>query len=307
MEKNTLEKICIIIPVYNVESYVERCINSILTQSYKNLEIIIVNDGSTDNSLKICLEATKNDSRVTVVSKTNGGLSDARNYGLKFCKSELVTFIDSDDYVSKDYIKNLYELMQANGADISCTSYISFYQSDKIRIKSDRRIKLVYNPEQAIIDVLYQKNIANSAWGKLYKTILFKNISFPKGRLCEDLAIFYKLFAKSHMIVYQNIQDYYYLQRKTSIMGSDFNENKLDALFFAKEILNSFSKSEIKQAAKARICAECVNLLRQMSSSKNHNKKEVLTILRKYSPSVLFDGKVKFLLKIKILLNIIGL
>lgn len=307
MKKNTLEKICVIIPVYNVESYVKRCIDSVLSQSYQNLEIIIVNDGSTDNSFKICLETTKDDDRVMLVSKSNGGLSDARNYGLKFCKSKLITFIDSDDYVSKDYIKNLYELMQTNRADISCTSYIPFYQSDKIIIKNNRRIKKIYNSEQAIIDVLYQKNIANSAWGKLYKTNLFKNILFPKGRLCEDLAIFYKLFAKSHLIVYENIQDYYYLQRKTSIMGSNFNENKLDALFFAKEILNTFSKSEIKQAAKARICAECVNLLRQIPSDKNHNKKEVLLTLKKYSPSVLLDSKVKFILKIKILLNIIGL
>lgn len=298
------EKICVVVPVYNVEKYVKKCIESIIEQSYSNIEVIIVNDGSTDNSLNVCIESSKNDDRIKVVTKKNGGLSDARNYGMKFCTSKLITFIDSDDYVSKDYIKNLYELMIKHNADISCTNYINCYEDNTFEKKVKRNFEKVYSSKNAIIDVLYQKNIANSAWGKMYKYEFFKDVEFPEGKLCEDLGTFYKLFEKASTIVYSSIQDYFYLQRKTSIMGSSFNEKKLDALEFANDIYNKYEEKNIKKSAESRICAECINLLNQIPKDKKKIKSEVMKDLKKHCKNVIFDYKVKFVLKIKIIFKI---
>lgn len=299
------EKICIVIPVYNVEKYVKKCIESVKKQSYSNIEIILVNDGSTDNSLKVCLECSKDDKRIKVVSKENGGLSDARNFGMNYCSSKLITFIDSDDYVSEDYIKNLYDLMIQYNSDISCTNYIETFEDGTVGKKIKKTIIKKLNPNSAIIDVLYQKNIANSAWGKLYKFDFFNDIEFPKGKLCEDLGTFYKLFEKANSIVYSSVQDYYYLQRGTSIMGSSFNERKLDALEFATDIFERYKNSnEMKKASKSRICAECVNLLNQIPNEKKIIKQEVKNVLKKYWISVVFDIKVKLIVKLKIILKI---
>ena len=301
-----MDKICIIVPVYNVERYVEKCIASILAQSYTNIEVIIVDDGSTDNSLGLCIEYSKQDKRVKVVSKKNGGLSDARNYGMQFCTCELVTFIDSDDFVSRNYVKNLYKLMQKYQADIACTNYIRFYDNCDVATVNKKIFEKVFDSQGAIKDVLYQKNIANSAWGKIYKFSLFEDIIFPKGRLCEDLGTFYKLFRKASIIVYSSIQDYYYLQRKTSIMGSEFTENKLDSLYFANEIYNEFLKTKIKKSAEARICAECVSLLKQIPKDNKKMRRRIIVELRSHSIRVLLDHRVKLVLKIKILLNLYG-
>jgi glycosyltransferases involved in cell wall biogenesis len=301
-----MDKICIIVPVYNVERYVKKCIASILAQSYTNIEVIIVNDGSTDNSLGLCIECSKQDKRVRVVSKKNGGLSDARNYGMQFCTCELITFIDSDDFVSRNYIKNLYELMQKYQADIACTNYIRFYDNCDVAAVNKKKFEKVFDSQEAIKDVLYQKNIANSAWGKLYKFSLFEDIIFPKGRLCEDLGTFYKLFRKASVIVYSSIQDYYYLQRKTSIMGSEFTENKLDSLDFANEIYDEFLKTKIRKSAEARICAECVSLLKQIPKDNKKMRRRIIAELRSHAIRVLLDHRVKLVLKIKILLNLYG-
>lgn len=300
------EKICIVVPVYNVEKYVEKCIESIIAQSYPNLEVIIVNDGSTDNSLNVCIESSKNDNRIKVVSKKNGGLSDARNFGMRFCTCELITFIDSDDYVSKDYIKNLYELMVKYNADISCTNYINFYEDNSFGNKVKHNYIKIFDSKDAIIDVLYQKNIANSAWGKLYKYKLFEDVSFPKGKLCEDLGTFYKLFERASTVVYSSFQDYFYLQRKTSIMGSNFSEKKLDALEFANEIYSRYEEKKIKKAAESRICAECVNLLNQIPDDNKKVKSMVINELKKYYLNVIFDYKAKAILKFKIICKIVG-
>lgn len=301
-----MDKICIIVPVYNVERYVKKCIASILAQSYTNIEVIIVNDGSTDNSLGLCIECSKQDKRVRVVSKKNGGLSDARNYGMQFCTCELITFIDSDDFVSRNYIKNLYELMQKYQADIACTNYIRFYDNCDVAAVNKKKFEKVFDSQEVIKDVLYQKNIANSAWGKLYKFSLFEDIIFPKGRLCEDLGTFYKLFRKASVIVYSSIQDYYYLQRKTSIMGSEFTENKLDSLDFANEIYDEFLKTKIRKSAEARICAECVSLLKQIPKDNKKMRRRIIAELRSHAIRVLLDHRVKLVLKIKILLNLYG-
>ena len=301
-----MDKICIIVPVYNVERYVEKCIASILAQSYTNIEVIIVDDGSTDNSLGLCIECSKQDKRVKVVSKKNGGLSDARNYGMQFCTCELITFIDSDDFVSRNYVKNLYELMQKYQADIACTNYIRFYDNCDVATVNKKIFEKVFDSQGAIKDVLYQKNIANRAWGKIYKFSLFEDIIFPKGRLCEDLGTFYKLFRKASIIVYSSIQDYYYLQRKTSIMGSEFTENKLDSLYFANEIYNEFLKTKIKKSAEARICAECVSLLKQIPKDNKKMRRRLISKLRSHAIRVLLDHRVKLVLKIKIILNLYG-
>ena len=212
--------ISIVVPVYKVEEYLAKCIESIINQTYKNLEIIIVDDGSPDNCPKICDEYALKDSRIKVIHKENGGLSDARNRGIKEAKGEFIGFIDSDDYIDEDMYSYLYELIKKYNADISICGvrtfdetkdkYIAF--NDEFCVDSTEALKLLAN----------DKEMKNFAVNKLYNKGLFTDnlISYPKGKIMEDIATTYKLFEKANRIVVGNKSYYNYLIRDNSIIGS---------------------------------------------------------------------------------------
>lgn len=220
-------KISIIVPVYNVEKYLEKCINSILTQTYQNLEIILVDDGSMDNSGEICDEYAKKDERIKVIHKENGGLSDARNAGIEIATGKYIGFVDSDDYIGKDMYEYLIRLIQKENADISiCGHKIVFQKEENNEIKGeilDEEIE-IWDTKKAIVELLKQEKIHDYAWNKLYKKELFEKIRYPKGRKMEDLGTTYKLFDHSKVIVLGNQKKYFYLQREGSIV----NQKSLD-------------------------------------------------------------------------------
>ena len=191
--------ITVVVPIYKVEKYLEKCIDSIIKQTYENLEIILVDDGSPDKCPQICDEYAKKDSRIKVIHKKNGGLSDARNAGIDIAKGEYITFVDSDDYIEKDYVEVLYDSIKENDSDMAIGSHKVIYENGTI-LNKETGEKSVLDAKTVLERILYDENIDLSAWAKLYKTELFEEIRYPKGRVFEDAATTYKLVDKSKKI-----------------------------------------------------------------------------------------------------------
>lgn len=213
--------ISIIIPVYNVQDYLARCLESVINQTYKNLEIILINDGSTDNSLEICQQYMNKDSRIILINKKNGGLSSARNAGLEINKGKYITFVDSDDWVALDYINTLYQDIIHNNADISMAGFINVYDFTLEDLPSINEIK-TFSREESINKLILSK-LETSACSKLFKSFLFERLRFREGIIFEDLDIMYKLFLSANKIVRNSSIKYFYFQRKSSIMGTAKN------------------------------------------------------------------------------------
>ena len=245
--------ISIIVPVYNVENYLRKCIDSLISQTYKNLEIILVDDGSQDKCPNICDEYKDKDSRIVVIHKNNGGLSDARNFGIKYSCGKYVTFVDSDDYVENDYIEYLYNLLKEENTIISvCGHYICY---DEKKIKKNASFTKKIDKVSALNDILYDKEVDLSSWGKLYSKELFDDISFPKGKIFEDTATTYLLFDKCNYISVGEKCKYYYVLRNNSITTTDFNLKKMELIEMTKKMCNLIEKKypELKSGCKRRL------------------------------------------------------
>lgn len=212
-----IPKIGVIVPVYNVEAFLDKCLRSIVEQTYNNLEIIIVNDGSVDGGLAICEQYAMQDKRIRLVSQENQGLSNARNRGLDLLTSEYVCFVDSDDWIEPDYVEGMYNSLKKNNSDISCVSYyINTSECNKWQ-KYDGSV-YVWGMKEAFRQLSEDKILKNYAWGKLYKASLFDNVRFPEGRLYEDIATIYKTILKSNIVSYISLPKYHYIVRSGSIV-----------------------------------------------------------------------------------------
>lgn len=215
MEK---EKISIIIPIYNVEQYLERCIDSVLCQTYKNLEIILVDDGSPDSCGTICDTYAKKDDRIKVIHKESSGVSDARNRGLNIATGDYIGFVDSDDYISEDMFKTLYELLKTYKADISTVSFYEMFNGKVIGVRNSNNLEIM-NKEEALKELYRDDKIQSYCWNKLFKRELFEGIRFPSGKNFEDIAIMLLLFERSNIVVRFEKPEYYYMRRNSSIVG----------------------------------------------------------------------------------------
>lgn len=230
--------ISVIVPVYNVENYLDRCVKSILGQTYKNFELILVDDGSTDISGDMCDWYSILSSKIFVIHKENGGLSDARNAGTKMAKGEYVTYIDSDDYVSKDYLEHLVTLAEEHGADMVCSNYVETFDSDGNAFGDKEEIQYetdTFTGEAACKRMLetietYELVVA---WGKLIKTKIAKKHLFPKGRVHEDNATTYKFYLDSETVVLSKKPIYAYLIRKDGIQRRQKSKKQFDDELFS--------------------------------------------------------------------------
>lgn len=213
-------KVSVIVPVYNVENYLKQCLESIVQQTLKDIEIIVVNDGSTDNSLDIINEFAGIHSNIKVLNKENGGLSSARNYGMGRANGEFISFIDSDDFIDNNMLEDLYLLVKENSADMAITK-IKLYENStvtKVIPKGIYKDNYKLTGEEALGEFL-RNNITGHAWNKIYKRELFteNNISYPEGLLYEDIPTTVQLLAKSNKVVFTNNAYYYYRQREGAI------------------------------------------------------------------------------------------
>lgn len=229
--------ISIVVPVYNVENYLPQCIESLLVQTHSNVEIILVDDGSTDSSGSICDGYAAKDNRIRVIHQENGGLSAARNAGIKAATGSYIGFIDSDDFADKDMFNALLEAVVHNHADVAaCGRYIT----DEAGNVTGKEFTLPEYKTYAAVDAMEQILLGGeldvAAWDKLFRTDLFENIEFPVGRINEDAAIIFHILAKTTSIVHVGKPFYYYRTRGGSITKSGYKPNKLQALEHAQMI-----------------------------------------------------------------------
>lgn len=230
--------ISVIVPVYNVESYLEKCINSILKSTYKNLEIILVDDGSTDNSGNICDKYKNIDSRISVIHQQNGGLSSARNRGIDVATGEYVLFIDSDDFIEERMIEHLARAAKENNVQVIAGGMKKISMSGKILHTFLPRNKYYNDKKEILDDFFINGNISIVAWGKLYKAEIFENnIRFMAGKNNEDNIFLMDLLEYVTTYVCIEYAEYNYLVRKESIINQEFNEKKLDGIYAMRYIL----------------------------------------------------------------------
>lgn len=257
--KNDL--ISIIIPVYKVEKYLEKCIESVLKQTYTNLQIILVDDGSPDNCGKICDEYAKKDSRIEVIHKANGGLSDARNVGISKAKGRYIGFVDSDDYIKEDMYEILLNLIKKYDADVSiCNLYDVIDGNECIRNKENGIRE--YSRLDILKEVLLDKNIQSYAWNKLYKKELFDEIKYPIRKKYEDIGTTFYLFEKCNKIVVTSEPEYYYLKRADSLVNNvtestilDYTEIIIQRYLYIKQNIKELRKYNNYYLAKTLITA----------------------------------------------------
>lgn len=222
--------ISVIVPIYNVEEYLSRCIDSIINQTYAELEIILVDDGSTDKCGIICEEYAQKDARIKVLHKQNGGLSDARNVGLENAQGDYIAFVDSDDYIALDMYEKLYRRIEKDKSDLAICN-IEFVNEKKeplIRNTLDAG-DCVINEKQFWYE-LYGKNYTYCvvAWNKLYKKEIFEEIRYEYGKYHEDEFIIHKVISQCEKISFLSEKCYFYLQRNNSIMNEGFSIRRLD-------------------------------------------------------------------------------
>ncbi|MRM82750.1 glycosyltransferase family 2 protein [Riemerella anatipestifer] len=306
---NYNEKVTVIIPVYNVEKYVRKCLDSVIKQTYENLDIIIVNDGSTDNSARILEEYAQKDKRIRVFHQKNKGLSSARNKGIFETRTELLTFVDSDDWLDERLIEVLYQDIKEYDADISATTFFYEYQ-DKTKCKGrdkDGKIKVYYRNE-ALNSIFFDEDLQSYAWAKLYKTKLFDNLEFPVGRIYEDYAFTYKLIARSEKFVKRNEPLYHYLQLHSSLSKTDsvkHNYHFLLGLFERYDFVLSHPDAILNHERYRNLVAKnmffCLKKMIRLSRG-NENKQEIQYVINKMDEFLkgnIRGVKISILLKLK--------
>ena len=222
--------ISVIVPIYNVERYLRRCVESILNQSYKNLEIILVDDGSLDNCPRLCDEYKMKDNRIKVIHKENGGLSDARNAGMEVATGKYISFIDSDDWIENSMLEDMLNRMNDDESDVvSCGVKWVKDNGDLIR-KVTVDSEIILNKKESLKEIIYDGLLKQHVWNKLYKAEIIQEIPFEKGKYHEDIFWSYLVFANVERVSIMTESFYCYVQRQESIMGEGYSSKRLDAL-----------------------------------------------------------------------------
>lgn len=228
METSSL--ISVIVPVYKVEACLDRCVESIVNQTYRNLEIILVDDGSPDNCPAMCDEWAKKDSRIKVIHKQNGGLSDARNAGMAIAGGEYMGFVDSDDWIAPEMYERLVNALEQDGSDIAACSVEMIWEDDTPSRMLTKSGNSVLRKEEAMRAIIEESWLKQPVWYKLYKTKMVRDILFPVGKYHEDVFWSYQAIGKAQKVGVIDYVGYYYWQRSGSIMGESYSLKRLDAL-----------------------------------------------------------------------------
>lgn len=304
--------ISVIVPVYKVESYLDQCVQSILNQTYKNMEIILVDDGSPDNCGAICDEYQKRDSRIVVLHKQNEGLSAARNDGVKISQGQYITFIDSDDYVHERYVEYLWQLIEKYNADISVGGRIQVDEDEneiEIKILKQPDKDVVLNNMEAIEAACYGKILSFSAWAKLYKRNIVEEHPFPVGKLYEDLATFYKMADSSNKVVIGTEKIYYCKQRNGSIRHTKVSAKELYGITAAQDLMDyvNVKYPALKKAGEYRYVKKIMEYIPILVETKDVTTINLLAKYeRKYLLSFIVNLNTPFKLKVAAIILALG-
>lgn len=297
--------ISVIVPVYNVMNYLEDCVNSIRRQTYKNIEIILVNDGSTDDSKAVCQKLMLEENRIRYYEKENSGLSDTRNVGIDHANGEYIMFVDSDDLISKKTVKTLYELCSRYKCKVAVGDIVHFSDGEK-PVYRDWTERYLMQQGEAICSLLYQKNISTSACGKLYSSEVVKKNKFVSGILYEDNLFLGEIFEGISYVGYCNYGGYGYRHRNNSITTKKFTIRDMDILFIGKKIIEKYEgkNAEITYAVHAYQVNNCLRIY--LTASEEERYVNQISYCRKYihdhSRELILHSKARSKLKIAVIL-----
>lgn len=287
--------ISVIVPIYKVEAYLGKCVESILNQTYANLEIILVDDGSPDGCGRICDGYAEKDSRVTVIHKENGGISSARNAGLDICKGAYISFVDSDDFISPYFIEVLYNSLRTTGSEIaSVMRGVDFTDAGEgevqlIRNAADCSVTAVTSRE-AIRRMMYQR-IPNGAPWRLYDRRVFETVRFPENCIFEDAATTHRAFMGAERIALTDAPIYAYRHRPGSIIRSAFTPSKLDCIPVSRQLVADIHAYDptLDIAAASRAFSMNYHVFIQVPRSDRASMKKLWTEMLRYRGAVVRD------------------
>ena len=276
--------ISIIIPVYNGSNYIDKIVDALTTQTYKNLDIIFINDGSTDGTMEKIINRLT-DKRIRLINTSNNGAAAARNRGIVESYGEFIAFVDVDDYVYPNYISYLYELISSTGADISCCNYLKLNESEKIDIKDSEEIIIKYSNHDAMVDFLYRKHITGYPCLKLFKKSILSDITFPEGiSYCEDFIVVMKAIKKSNYVSYGSRILYLYYQHNESATHNFDSYKAWQSWNLVKtEIDDICLDTTLRQAGNAKLFILSSDFCSRIWNDKNANlyKSEMLKEIKK--------------------------
>lgn len=272
--------ISVIVPVYKVEEYLDRCVSSLTGQTYRNLEIILVEDGSPDRCGAMCDDWARKDNRIKVIHKVNGGLSDARNAGIAAAAGKLISFVDSDDWLDPDVLMQQYQMMESSGADISVGGILLEYEDGSPSCNLTMAGSYQFFTQEALLELIREGRVLQPACGKLYKSELIRDLRFPVGKYHEDTFWTYQAVSRANKVIVADSPYYHYYQRKGSIMGSGFSLKRLDGLEAKSVQLDYFHSNwpALEQEAAMQLMLSCIYC---MQGAIRHLKGQELAKARK--------------------------
>ena len=282
---NSLFQISIIVPVYKTEAYLDRCVQSIVNQTYRNLEIILVDDGSPDNCPHLCDAWASKDSRIRVIHKENGGLSDARNAGLKAADGTLICFVDGDDWIEPLYVQSMYDAIRANDCDAAGCAYRKCADEACEGVSPAYQTR-VMDGMTAMAELIDNRTVQQVVWNKLYKRELIEGILFEKGKYHEDEFWSYQVFARMDRYAAIDYVGYDYFQRTDSIMGEGYSLRRLDAVE-AKTRRQEYLEAHMpKLAGKGRVNLLFSCMWHGQMALKNLNKQDAAEVFGRLNRTI---------------------
>lgn len=288
------ELISVIVPIHNTDKELPQCIESITKQTYKNLEIILIDDGSTDRSREVCDNYCRKDIRCNVYHINYSGISASRNYGIARARGKYITFVDSDDYIDKDYIEYLYRLIQNTGLNMAVCQHRVKFENGKT-LEYGKNGEEILSSRVCIERMLYHNVIDTSVWGKLYDCCLFEGVQYPVGMIYEDIGTTYKLFLQCESIAVGYESKYTYVRRRDSIVNSSFHRKKLDLLEMTDRMGEDVLKyyPDLRDAVLRRSVYARISTLNQMlrANGVEKEREEILTFIKNQKTFVLRDAK----------------
>lgn len=303
--------ISIVVPIYNAEISLKKCIDSLIDQTYKYLEFILINDGSSDESEKICREYLKADKRIVFYSQENKGAGSARNLGIKIAKGEYIAFVDADDYLHKLYVEYLYNLLLKYKTDVSiCGRQTLRCDGGIVNVDENYGDERKITSIEVVKDILYGKKYGSGPVCKLYKKTLWEGLCFSNVSLGEDLAVIYRVIERSKYIAIGNSPYYFRVLSKGSLLRKPFEISKMELINVAEDIVKySREYPDIYKAAISRLVDSCFHLILQIGNEFEYieHKKRCSDIIKKNRSKIIFDKENRFKTKVACALSYLGI